>query len=98
MDKKIEEKLNDVCLALEKLCVELADAKSKENKPLPKEKIAYSAQDLMEIFGISRQTLGKWRNEGIIGYSLIGGTYYYTHADVQKVMEKTHQDPFYNFK
>ena len=59
-----------------------------EAKPL------YSNKEMMDVFGVSTDTLKIWRDEGKLGYSKIGNTYLYSKKDVADFLELTHYDAF----
>jgi hypothetical protein len=46
------------------------------------------SSDVCEQLSCSSSTLCRMRNEGILPYSLIQGTYYHLQSDVDKMMEE----------
>ncbi len=42
----------------------------------------YNTEQLMELLKVSRKTLQKWRDTGVIIFSQIGSKCYYRHSDV----------------
>ncbi len=42
----------------------------------------YNTDQLMELLKVSRKTLQKWRDTGVIIFSQIGSKCYYRHSDV----------------
>lgn len=55
-------------------------------------KPAYTNTEVMDMFGIGTQTLKKWRDSGELPFSLVGSTYLYTKADVEKFLKNNHYD------
>lgn len=57
-------------------------------------KPAYTNQEVMDIFHIASATLKKWRDTGIIGYSLVGNVYLYSKEDINKFLSDNHFSAF----
>ena len=53
-------------------------------------KAAYTNQEVLEMFHIASATLKKWRDTGLIGYTLVGKVYLYSKADIDKFLEDHH--------
>ena len=49
---------------------------------------------LIDLLGVSANTVRKWRDDGLIGYSKAGGCYLYSLADIEKFLADTHYDSF----
>lgn len=58
------------------------------------EKMSYTNQEIMMMFGISTGTLKKWRDEGLLGFSRVDNTYMYSKQDVADFLKATHFDAF----
>lgn len=57
-------------------------------------KPAYTNQEVMDIFQIASATLKKWRDTGIIGYTLVGNVYLYSKEDINKFLSDHHFSAF----
>lgn len=53
-------------------------------------KVVYTNQDMMDMFGIGVKTLKKWRDSGDLGFSLKGNTYSYSRKDVEEFLSANH--------
>ena len=58
------------------------------------EKRIFSNADILEMLQIKTSTLRKYRDEGYLGYSKVGDKYFYTVEDVNRFLEKSHNEPF----
>lgn len=56
--------------------------------------ILYTNKSILALLQINTTTLRKYRDEGLLGYSKIGGKYYYSTDDVNKFLKKNHFEPF----
>ena len=54
----------------------------------------YDNKELMKHLNIGDKLLKKLRYEGLIGYSHLGDTYWYTQADVDKFLLRFHYNDF----
>ena len=72
------------------------EVKSIRKMLLQKRKPCYSNQELMELLGVSANTVRKWRDLGLIGYSKVGSCYLYSQADIEKFLSDTHYDSYIN--
>lgn len=54
----------------------------------------FSNADILEMLQIKTSTLRKYRDEGYLGYSKVGDKYFYTVEDVNRFLEKSHNEPF----
>ena len=70
------------------------EVKSIRKMLLQKRKPCYTNQELMELLGVSANTVRKWRDLALIGYSKVGGCYLYSEADIQKFLADTHYDSY----
>ena len=70
------------------------EVKSIRKLLLQKRKPCYTNQELIDLLGVSANTVRKWRDEGLIGYSKAGGCYLYSLADIEKFLADTHYDSF----
>ncbi|WBO83312.1 helix-turn-helix domain-containing protein [Hymenobacter yonginensis] len=46
------------------------------------------------LLKISKRTLQSWRDEGLIGFSQIGGKIYYNREEIDRMLLKHHHKPF----
>lgn len=53
-------------------------------------KMAYTNQDVMEMFDVGTKTLKKWRDSGALSFSLLGSIYLYSKQDIQNFLNKNH--------
>jgi len=51
------------------------------------EKEVFSNRDAMKFLGVSRSTLQRWREDGILPYRKVNGTILYTKADLLEMLE-----------
>jgi hypothetical protein len=59
----------------------------------PKE-VIYDSADLLKILNISKSTLQRMRDEGLIGFSQIQGKFYYRQSDINEMLDKHYKPPF----
>lgn len=48
----------------------------------------YTNRELMDMFEVSSATLKKWRDNGLLSYSLYGNVYLYSQTDIEKFLQK----------
>jgi hypothetical protein len=48
----------------------------------------YRAKDLKELFGLTNNTIIKYRNDGILPYTLLGGVYLYDAKAIDEMLEQ----------
>ena len=48
----------------------------------------YDTEQFMQIMNISKRTVQKWRQDGLISYSQVGQKFYYKLSDILQVLEK----------
>jgi hypothetical protein len=58
------------------------------------QKPAYTNQEVMEMFKIASATLKKWRDTGLMGYTLVGSVYLYSKEDIEKFLKDNHFDTY----
>ena len=75
--------------ALEQRVAVLQERMSSQN---PNHQI-FTTKELAEALSISTRTLQNWRDEGLIGYSKIGGTVLYRWSDVLAVFQQHFKEP-----
>jgi excisionase family DNA binding protein len=46
------------------------------------------------LLKVSMRTMQSWRDEGLIGFSQIGGKIYYNREDIDRMLLKHHNKPF----
>lgn len=56
------------------------------SNPTP-EKEVYSNRDAMDFLGVSRSTLQRWREDGILPFRKVNGTILYTKNDLLQMLE-----------
>ena len=79
---------NDTILQkLDRLANEIGSLKAAE-------KTMYTNKEMLELLDISSATLKKWRNNGFIGYSQVGSTYYYSAKDLEEFLKHNHSDAY----
>jgi hypothetical protein len=61
------------------------------------EKELLTDEDLMVIFGVSKSTLKRWRDKGILGFSKFGNINFYPSKLLKKII-KDHTHPYYRKK
>ncbi len=61
---------------------------------LVESKLAFTNQDMMEMFDVGVKTLKKWRDSGDLGFTIKGSIYLYTKKDVQEFLQKNHYKLF----
>ena len=86
MDKEFKEEIKALRIELEKV-----------NEWLSKGRVGkriFSNADILEMLQIKTSTLRKYRDEGYLGYSKVGDKYFYTVDDVNRFLEKSHNEPF----
>lgn len=57
-------------------------------------KPCYTNEEVLQIFGVSKPTLRKWRNEGLLGYSQIGSTLQYSQQDIADFLKSHHYEAY----
>ena len=86
MDKEFKEEIKALRIELEKVNEWLSKGRV--------EKRIFSNADILEMLQIKTSTLRKYRDEGYLGYSKVGDKYFYTVEDVNRFLEKSHNEPF----
>ena len=61
-------------------------------------KTHYTNQEVMELLQITSDTLKKWRDNKIIGYSAVGNTYFYTDKDIGNFFKNNHEKSIYEIE
>lgn len=59
----------------------------------PKE-VIFDSQQLMQVLNISKSSLQKLRDNGIIGFSQIQGKFFYRQSDINEMIEKNYKPSF----
>jgi len=54
----------------------------------------YSTKEICELLDVNRQTLTKYRTEGLIGYARQGDKFWYSQQDVDDFLKRSYQPPF----
>lgn len=86
MDKEFKEEIKALRIELEKVNEWLSKGRV--------EKRIFSNADILEMLQIKTSTLRKYRDDGYLGYSKVGDKYFYTVDDVNRFLEKSHNEPF----
>ena len=73
---------NDIARQLERLADEVKDLKM----GLSAHKPVYTNAELMKLLDTSTATIKKWRDAGLLGYSQVGDTYFYSKEDVDEFL------------
>jgi hypothetical protein len=76
---EIEERLSKIMLQLE--------SKQRTNP----EHVFFDNQEFIQVMNISKRCAQKWRDEGVIGYSQIGGKIYYRLSDILNLLDKCYK-------
>jgi hypothetical protein len=77
-------------LLLEPIVVKLQNLENELQK-LPKKvqpSKYYRARDLKELFGLTNNTIIKYRNDGTLPFTLLGGVYLYDANAIDKMLEQ----------
>ncbi|MBP6755271.1 MAG: helix-turn-helix domain-containing protein [Bacteroidia bacterium] len=77
-------------LLLEPIVVKLQNLENELQK-LPKKvqpSKYYRAKDLKELFGLTNNTIIKYRNDGTLPFTLLGGVYLYDANAIDKMLEQ----------
>lgn len=82
------ENLTELYLEIKNLKNELSNLK------VPPMKTVYNNTEIKGLLGIQDKLLKKYRDEGLLGFSLVGDKYWYTQNDVEKFLANTHQDAY----
>ena len=77
---------NDIARQLERLADEVKDLKM----GLSAHKPVYTNAELMKLLDTSTATIKKWRDAGLLGYSQVGDTYFYSKEDVEAFLLGIH--------
>ena len=81
---------NDIARQLERLADEVKDLKM----GLSAHKPVYTNSELMKLLDTSTATIKKWRDAGLLGYSQVGDTYFYSKDDVEAFLLGIHHNSF----
>ena len=77
-------------LLLEPIVVKLQNLENELQK-LPKKVLPskyYRAKDLKELFGLTNNTIIKYRNDGTLPFTLLGGVYLYDANAINEMLEQ----------
>lgn len=55
-------------------------------------KLAYTNQDLMDMFAVGTKTLKKWRDCGELTFTQRGSIYLYSRDDINEFLRRNHFD------
>jgi ribonuclease D len=76
---------------LERLDVLQKELSTKQKNP---KEVIYDSADLLKILNISKSTLQRMRDEGLIGFSQIQGKFYYRQSDINEMLDRHYKPPF----
>ena len=76
----------DIARQLERLADEVKDLKI----GLSAHKPVYTNAELMKLLDTSTATIKKWRDAGLLSYSQVGDTYFYSKEDVEAFLLGIH--------
>lgn len=80
---------DELILLLTRLNDEIAGLR----QALAASKPVYTNEELRTLLGVSDKTIKKWRNNGFLGYSLVGDIYLYSKEDVERFLNDIHHSP-----
>ncbi len=83
-DEEVMKTLNELVKEIK----ELKEQLGLQRKPI------YTNKELLELLNVSSATLKKWRNNGYLGYTQVGSTYFYSPADIKQFMDKNHSSAY----
>jgi superfamily II DNA helicase RecQ len=83
-----EEQYNNLLERLDSLQKELS---TKQKNP---KEVIYDSADLLKILNISKSTLQRMRDEGLIGFSQVQGKFYYRQSDINEMLDRHYKPPF----
>lgn len=72
-----------------KLSAEIAEMKRIMEER--QQKSVYTSSEVESLFAVSAQTVRKWRDRGLLGFSQIGSTYLYSQEDVNAFLASNHK-------
>jgi hypothetical protein len=58
------------------------------------EEVIYDSADLLQVLNISKSTLQRMRDEGLIGFSQIQGKFFYRQSDINAMLDRHYKPPF----
>lgn len=58
------------------------------------EEVIYDSADLLQVLNISKSTLQRMRDEGLIGFSQIQGKFFYRQSDINEMLDRHYKPPF----
>ena len=61
---------------------------------LAENKMAYTNQDVMDMFDVGTKTLKKWRDSGELSFTLKGSIYLYSKKDITDFLNRNHYKIF----
>ena len=86
-----EEKMMNAIYMCYYLCVyeELCNHINNSVEESEKKKI-YTNRDIRELLSVNDKLIRKYRNDGLLPYSLVGNKYTYSADDIQTFLKRTH--------
>lgn len=95
MEEKLEYRLTYLTETLEEMKREMVRIRTILSNS---RKTHYTNQEVMELLQITSATLKKWRDNNIIGYSVVGNTYFYTEKDIENFFKNNHKKSTYEIE
>jgi hypothetical protein len=83
-----EEQYKELITRLDSLSKQLS---SKQKDP---KEVIFDSQEVMHILNLSKSKLQSMRDNGQIGFSQVGGKFYYRQHDINEMIEKNYKPPF----
>lgn len=56
--------------------------------------ICYTNKEIADVLGVSDKLIKKYRDEGVLPFSVYGDKYWYTPQDIAVFLQNTHQKAF----
>lgn len=69
-------------------------AQVKEQLKTERKQSLYTTKEICELLDINRQTLTKYRTDGLIGYSRQGDKFWYSQQDLDDFIARGYNPPF----
>lgn len=55
----------------------------------------YNTQEIEALLKVSSRTIQRWRDNGLITFSAIGGKFYYRHEDILELLNNNKTESYY---
>lgn len=87
------ERIKHILLSLERMKKNIREM-SANHKPILNGEHYLTDNELATRLKVSRRTIQEWRNNGEIGYFLLGGKILYAESDIQAMLERHYYKPW----